>query len=418
MARHLRSASRGVRASARGCLRRHAAPASKPANSCGPPGAVLDRHHPQRAELPSTGMAPGGGQARRRTPSRASPTLSLVRLIRATGDFTSRGSPRNGRPRPTAWTFTLTLRDGVTFSDGVAVHVGRCGVFFPGALRPRVKSSLASSVMVQGKPLAGRRGHFWRTVVIPLPAPFAPGVALLDSSRSTRSTSSRLRSTRTPSPTPGAPRPRGRGTMAGLGPFVVGRARHRVSGSRWTRNPRYWQKDAAGVQLPVPRFDRLRVRGEPGRRGPAASKRDRSISWRTPTSVRRTSPRCASSAIRARAARRRRRQRRPERALVQPHARRQGFSGRPSRIWREPSSARRSRTRSIATQSSAPCISAPPSPSMARSRRATARGIPPPRRRIRTTRRARRRSSPASGWTDRNGDGMLEDAAGRAVQSR
>ena len=111
----------------------------------------------------------------------------------------------------------------------------------------KVDSVLSPDARVAGKPLAIEAPDP-STVVIRFPAPFAPGLRLIDS-------------------LPILPRHKleaalggGRfndawnvktppSDLAGLGPFVL---REHVPGERlvFDRNPRYWRKDAAGVALP------------------------------------------------------------------------------------------------------------------------------------------------------------------------
>nr|MBA2301627.1 ABC transporter substrate-binding protein [Acidobacteriota bacterium] len=115
-------------------------------------------------------------------------------------------------------------------------------------------SVLTSSMMVRGKPLDIRAVDEF-TVTVALPAPFTPGLALLDN-------------------LPILPRHKleaalaqGRfdqawrvgvplADLAGLGPFVL--TAH-VAGQRlvFARNPHYWRRDDAGVQLPY--LDELTV---------------------------------------------------------------------------------------------------------------------------------------------------------------
>ena len=171
----------------------------------------------------------------------------LVRLNRVTGDYEP-WLAEKWAASPDGRVFTLTLRDGVKFSDGVPFTSADVVFTFRALYDPSVNSSLASGVKVQGKPLQvvrdgsahGRRHASRRRS--------RPASRCSTTCRSIRSTSSRPRSTRTTFGTAWgtATKP---GTMAGLGPFVVGEY---VPGQRmtFTRNPHYWQKDAAGVALP------------------------------------------------------------------------------------------------------------------------------------------------------------------------
>jgi peptide/nickel transport system substrate-binding protein len=176
---------------------------------------------------------------------------TLVRLNRATGDYEPWLAEKWSASADSR-VLTLTLRDGVTFSDGVPFTSDDVVFTFRALYDPAVQSSLASSLMVQGKPLQVTAPDP-RTVVVTLPAPFSPGVALLDNvpiypkhqlqaALDAHTFGDAWGLTTKP------------GTMAVLGPFVVGEF---VPGQRLTltRNERYWQKDAAGIQLPY--LDRI-----------------------------------------------------------------------------------------------------------------------------------------------------------------
>jgi peptide/nickel transport system substrate-binding protein len=175
----------------------------------------------------------------------------LVRVNRVTGDAEPWLAERwttsaDGR------TITLTLRDGITFSDGTPFTSADVDFTFKALYDPSVKSPLASGVAVQHKPLQVTAPDP-RTVVVTLPAPFAPGVALLDnvpifpkhllqSALDAHAFGTAWGTTTVPA------------SMAGLGPFVLAEY---VTGQRMTfaRNPRYWRKDASGAALPY--LDRL-----------------------------------------------------------------------------------------------------------------------------------------------------------------
>jgi len=153
---------------------------------------------------------------------------------------------------PDGRTITLTLRDGVQFSDGAPFTSADVLFSFAALYDPDVKSVLASGVMVQHQPLQVSAPDP-RTVVVTLPAPFTPGVALLDNvpiypkHLLDAALRSKTFATAWGVTTPPA-------SMAGLGPFVISEY---VPGQRMTfaRNPHYWRKDAAGVQLPY--LDRI-----------------------------------------------------------------------------------------------------------------------------------------------------------------
>ena len=195
-------------------------------------------------------FAPNGNQA---------PVDAVTRLVHATLVRVNRvtGEPEpwlaeRWTTSPDGRTITLTLRDGVTFSDGAPFSSADVLFTFQALYDPAVGSSLASGVAVQRQPLQVTAPDA-RTVVVTLPAPFTPGVALLDN-------------------VPILPKHRLQaaldahtfGTawglttkpeeMAGLGPFVVAEY---VAGQRMTfaRNPRYWRKGADGAALPY--LDRI-----------------------------------------------------------------------------------------------------------------------------------------------------------------
>jgi peptide/nickel transport system substrate-binding protein len=170
----------------------------------------------------------------------------LIRLNRVT-DETEPWLAERWTKSADGRSFTLTLRDGVTFSDGVPFTSADVLFSFQVLYDPAVDSVLASGVKVQGKPLQVAAPDP-RTVVITLPAPFARGLDLLDNvpilprhQLEGALSARRFRETWGLTAPPGS--------MAGLGPFMV---TEHVPGQRLTlaRNPHYWRRDAAGRQLP------------------------------------------------------------------------------------------------------------------------------------------------------------------------
>jgi peptide/nickel transport system substrate-binding protein len=171
---------------------------------------------------------------------------TLTRLNRVTGDYEP-WLAEKWTISPDGRVLTFTLRDGVTFSDGVPFTSADVVFTFRALYDPKVDSVLKSGIEVQGKPLQVSAPDP-RTVVITLPAPFAPAVGLLDNvpiypkhqleaALDAHTFGEAWGLTTKP------------GTMAGLGPFVAGEY---VPGQRmtFTRNAHYWQKDAAGAALP------------------------------------------------------------------------------------------------------------------------------------------------------------------------
>jgi peptide/nickel transport system substrate-binding protein len=143
--------------------------------------------------------------------------------------------------------YTIKLRPGVQFSDGAPFTSADVLFSFRALYDPRVNSVLARDTMIAGKKLAVEAPDP-ATIVLRFPAPFAPGLRLIDSipilprhkleAALAAGTFNDAWSAKTPLT-----------DIAGLGPFVL--AEH-VSGQRlvFTRNPHYWRKDAAGGALP------------------------------------------------------------------------------------------------------------------------------------------------------------------------
>ena len=80
---------------------------------------------------------------------------------------------------PDGLTYTLTLRDNVTFSDGAPFTSADVLFSFEAVYDERVGSPLADALRVGGRPLEVSAPDA-RTVVIWFPAPFSPGLRLLD----------------------------------------------------------------------------------------------------------------------------------------------------------------------------------------------------------------------------------------------
>ena len=144
-------------------------------------------------------------------------------------------------------TYTLTLRDGLRFSDGAPLTSADVLFSFRAAYDERVASSLAGDLLVDGQRLRVDAPDA-RTVVIRLPAPFAPGARLFASlpiipkhRLEPALDAGRLAETWAPAA--------GHEGFTGSGPFVL--TAH-AAGQRLVlaRNPHYWRRDAAGVQLP------------------------------------------------------------------------------------------------------------------------------------------------------------------------
>jgi peptide/nickel transport system substrate-binding protein len=144
-------------------------------------------------------------------------------------------------------TYTLTLRDGVRFSDGTPFTSADVLFSLRATYDPTVNSSLAIDLKIAGEPLVAEAPDD-ATVIVRFPAPFAPGIRMLANLRliprhrlEAALEQGRLAEVWSPA--------RGHEGFTGLGPFVL--ASH-TSGQRlvFTRNPHYWRRDDAGTQLP------------------------------------------------------------------------------------------------------------------------------------------------------------------------
>jgi peptide/nickel transport system substrate-binding protein len=143
--------------------------------------------------------------------------------------------------------YTVTLREGIVFSDGHPLTSADVLFSFRAAYDPSVAGALDSALRIGGKPLEVTAVDA-RTFIIRFPAPFAPGLRLVENlpilpkhkfeaALADGKFASAL--------SPGTPLT----DIVGLGPFVLS---EHVAGQRlvFTRNPRYFRKDANGVQLP------------------------------------------------------------------------------------------------------------------------------------------------------------------------
>lgn len=142
---------------------------------------------------------------------------------------------------------TLKLREGLRWSDGVPFSSADVAFTVAAVYDPAVKSVLASSLVVDGDPLAVATPDA-RTVVVTFPHPFGPGIRLLDNltilpkHKLETALAAGTMATAWGAATPPA-------EMAGMGPFVLTKYE---PGQRLTfaRNPNYWRKDERGIGLP------------------------------------------------------------------------------------------------------------------------------------------------------------------------
>jgi peptide/nickel transport system substrate-binding protein len=148
----------------------------------------------------------------------------------------------------------VTLRQGVTFSDGAPLTARDVVFSFDAANDPKAGSVLADTITAGGKKLTveATGDH---SVAITFPAPFAPGIRILDAlpilprhkleAALEAGTFRQAWGLTTPV-----------NEIVGLGPFVISAYQ---PGQRliFTRNPRYFDKAADGT--PLPYLDRLVV---------------------------------------------------------------------------------------------------------------------------------------------------------------
>ncbi|MEO7273176.1 MAG: ABC transporter substrate-binding protein, partial [Vicinamibacterales bacterium] len=169
----------------------------------------------------------------------------LVRVNRATDELEPWLAER-WTTSPDGLTHTLTLR-AMTFSDGVPFTSADVLFAFEAIYDPRVNSPLNSSLQIDGQPLRVSAPDA-ATVVVTFPAPFGPGLRILDNLPilpKHKLAAALAGGTLSEHWTPGQPLD----TVAGLGPFMLS---EHVSGERmeFVRNPHYFRRDAQGTPLP------------------------------------------------------------------------------------------------------------------------------------------------------------------------
>ena len=151
-------------------------------------------------------------------------------------------------------TYTLSLRDGVVWSDGTPFTSADVLFSFQALYDPRSASPLASSMKVGGQPLAVSAPDA-RTVVVNFPETFGPGLRMVDAlpilprhKLEAAFNAGTFAKAWAPDTAPSE--------IVGLGPFVLTQYQ---PGERlvFDRNARYWRRDDRGVQLPY--VDRLTI---------------------------------------------------------------------------------------------------------------------------------------------------------------
>jgi len=171
---------------------------------------------------------------------------TLIRLNRTTGELEPRLA-RDWKPSPDGLTWILTLVEGVTFSDGTPFTSADVVFTFQALFDPKVKSEIGASLMIGGKPIQARALDP-ASVAIVLPAPYGPGLSMLDAipilprhklaAALEAGTFRDAWSTTTPV-----------SEIVGLGPFVI---QEYVAGQKlvFARNPKFWERDGEGRALP------------------------------------------------------------------------------------------------------------------------------------------------------------------------
>jgi peptide/nickel transport system substrate-binding protein len=149
-------------------------------------------------------------------------------------------------------TFTITLRDGVTWSDGTPFTSADVVFSFAAAYDARAKTPAASALRIDGQPLEVSAPDA-RTVVVTYPAIFGPGIRLLDNlyilpkHKLEGALQAGTFAAAWGANTPPA-------ELVSIGPFVL-KQYQPAQRLVYERNERYWRQDEAGVRLPY--LDRL-----------------------------------------------------------------------------------------------------------------------------------------------------------------
>ncbi|MFN7976902.1 MAG: ABC transporter substrate-binding protein [Vicinamibacterales bacterium] len=163
---------------------------------------------------------------------------------------------------PDGLVHTLTLREGLQWSDGVPFTSADVAFTFQAIADPKVKSVLASNLEIDGAPVTVATPDA-RTAVVTFPHPFGPGIRLLDNfvilpkhRLEAAAAAGTLAQAWGPTTPPAE--------LAGMGPFQVATYE---PGQRltFTRNPHYWRKD--DQQQPLPYLDRLVLEIVPDQNG-------------------------------------------------------------------------------------------------------------------------------------------------------
>ena len=185
----------------------------------------------------------------------------LVRINRTTQDIEPWLAERWSRSDD-GRRYTLTLRDGITFSDGHPFSAEDVLFSLAALYDDKAANSLAEAVKISGKPLKASSPDP-RTVVFEFPEPFAPGLRLLDNLPIVpkHKLEAPLRAGQFANTWGLSTPPQ---EIVGLGPFVLDSY---VPGQRTIlrRNPQYFRKDDQGQ--PLPYLDRVVIEVVPDQNG-------------------------------------------------------------------------------------------------------------------------------------------------------
>jgi len=170
----------------------------------------------------------------------------LVRVNRATQEVEP-ALVESWSISPDNRTYTLTLRDGVVWSDGVPFTSADVLFSFQAIYDPTTESPLDSVLRIGGKPFIVTAPDA-RTVVVNLPGTLGVGVAILDNVTVVprHKHEAALKAGKFAQEIGVATPP---AELVSIGAFKL---TSYSPGQRlvFDRNPRYWKKDAAGTQLP------------------------------------------------------------------------------------------------------------------------------------------------------------------------
>ena len=182
---------------------------------------------------------------------------TLLRVDRRTGQLEPRLATQWASSAD-GLTWTLTLRDNVLFSDGQPFSSADVLFSFRALYDPVVNSQVASSLLINGKPLTVRALDT-RTVTVQFPSAYAPGISLLEALpilpahklRAALDAGTFQKSWSLATPV---------AEIVGLGPFVI---ESYTQGDRliFKRNPHFWKHDAAGRAMPY--LDRIQLQITP-----------------------------------------------------------------------------------------------------------------------------------------------------------